>query len=45
VLFKGFYEDLIIRHEDITLRVLSEETGKYAEGDLVAVRVEKYLEY
>ncbi|NVM66261.1 ABC-type Fe3+/spermidine/putrescine transport system ATPase subunit [Mucilaginibacter sp. SG538B] len=45
VLFKGFYEDLILQHEDITLRVLSEETGKYAEGDLVAVRVEKYLEY
>jgi ABC-type Fe3+/spermidine/putrescine transport system ATPase subunit len=45
VLFKGFYEDLIIEHGGIILRVLSEETGKYTEGDFVAVRVEKYLEY
>jgi ABC-type Fe3+/spermidine/putrescine transport system ATPase subunit len=45
ILFKGFYEDLILQYGDTTLRVLSEETDKYAIGDSVAVRVEKYLEY
>ncbi|WP_091156640.1 ABC transporter ATP-binding protein [Mucilaginibacter pineti] len=45
VLFKGFYEDLILEHNDIILRVTNEEPGKYTEGDKVAVRVGKWLEY
>jgi ABC-type Fe3+/spermidine/putrescine transport system ATPase subunit len=45
VLFKGFYEDLILEQNDILLRVVNEESGKYTEGDKVAVRVGKWLEY
>lgn len=45
VLFKGFYEDLILEQNDTLLRVVNEEPGKYAEGDKVAVRVTKWLEY
>jgi ABC-type Fe3+/spermidine/putrescine transport system ATPase subunit len=45
VLFKGFYEDLILEQNGTLLRVVNEESGKYAEGDKVAVRVGKWLEY
>ncbi|WP_183563683.1 ABC transporter ATP-binding protein [Mucilaginibacter sp. SP1R1] len=45
VLFKGFYEDLILQQNETLLRVVNEESGKYTEGDKVAVRVGKWLEY
>jgi ABC-type Fe3+/spermidine/putrescine transport system ATPase subunit len=45
VLFKGFYEELILENNNILLRVLNEESGKYTEGDMLAVRVSKWLEY
>jgi ABC-type Fe3+/spermidine/putrescine transport system ATPase subunit len=45
VLFKGFYEDLILEQNGTLLRVVNEESGKYTEGDKVAVRVGKWLEY
>ncbi|WPU95407.1 ABC transporter ATP-binding protein [Mucilaginibacter sabulilitoris] len=45
VLFKGFYEDLILEHSGTLLRVVNEEPGKYNEGDKVAVRAGKWLEY
>jgi ABC-type sulfate/molybdate transport systems ATPase subunit len=45
VLFKGFYEDLILEQQGTLLRVVNEEPGKYKEGDKVAVRVGKWLEY
>ena len=45
VLFKGFYEDLILEQNGTLLRVVNEESGKYIEGDKVAVRVGKWLEY
>lgn len=45
VLFKGFYEDLILEQKGVPLRIVNEEPGKYREGDKVAVRVGKWLEY
>ncbi|WP_419701061.1 ABC transporter ATP-binding protein [Mucilaginibacter sp. NFX135] len=45
VLFKGFYEDLILEQKGVLLRIVNEEPGKYTEGDKVAVRVGKWLEY
>jgi ABC-type Fe3+/spermidine/putrescine transport system ATPase subunit len=44
VLFKGFYEDLILENDGILLRVVNDE-GKYNEGDMVSLNVKKWLEY
>jgi ABC-type Fe3+/spermidine/putrescine transport system ATPase subunit len=45
VLFKGCYEDLLLENRGITMRVLSDELGKYAEGDKVNLKLNKWLEY
>jgi ABC-type Fe3+/spermidine/putrescine transport system ATPase subunit len=44
VLFKGFYEDLILENDGILLRVVNDE-GKYNEGDIVSLNIKKWLEY
>jgi ABC-type sulfate/molybdate transport systems ATPase subunit len=44
VLFKGFYEDLILENDGILLRVVNDE-GKYNEGDMVSLNIKKWLEY
>ncbi|MFB9843325.1 ABC transporter ATP-binding protein [Mucilaginibacter ginsenosidivorans] len=45
VLFKGFYEELLLENKGVTLRILSGQAGKYGEGSKVALKVVKYLEY
>ncbi|MDB5061524.1 MAG: hypothetical protein JWP67_1367 [Mucilaginibacter sp.] len=45
VLFKGFYEDLILENGDIVLRVVNDDSGKYNEGDTVSLNIKKWLEY
>lgn len=45
VLFKGFYEDLILENNGAILRVVNDESGKYAEGDVVGLKIKKWLEY
>jgi ABC-type Fe3+/spermidine/putrescine transport system ATPase subunit len=45
VLFKGSYEDLILQNGNILLRVINDVPGGYSEGDMVSVRVGKWLEY
>lgn len=45
VLFKGFYEELLLENKGVTLRILSGQAGKYGEGSKVALKVLKYLEY
>ncbi|RFZ82187.1 ABC transporter ATP-binding protein [Mucilaginibacter terrenus] len=45
VLFKGFYEELVIEKDEVTLRVFSYVRGKYKAGDKVAIRIAKYLEF
>lgn len=45
VLFKGFYEDLILENNGAILRVVNDESGKYTEGDIVGLKIKKWLEY
>jgi ABC-type Fe3+/spermidine/putrescine transport system ATPase subunit len=45
ILFRGFYEDLIIEKEGVLLRVSNGEPDSYKEGDMVSVRFWKWLEY
>lgn len=45
VLFKGFYEELLIEHDGVTLRILNGQAGKYIEGSKVKLKIGRYLEY
>jgi ABC-type sugar transport system ATPase subunit len=45
VLFKGSYEDLLIEKDNINLRLLNDQPGKYQAGDKVHIKVSKYLEF
>jgi len=45
ILFKGFYEDLILEQNGVLLRVVNDDSGKYTEGDVVGVKIKKWLEY
>lgn len=45
VLFKGFFEDVIVEKQGVQLRALNLAKGKYAEGDKVLASVDQYLEY
>jgi hypothetical protein len=45
VLFKGFYEDLILENNGVILRVVNDESGKYTEGDITGLKIKKWLEY
>jgi ABC-type Fe3+/spermidine/putrescine transport system ATPase subunit len=45
VLFKGFYEDLILENNGTILRVVNTESGKYAQGDTAGLKIKKWLEY
>jgi ABC-type Fe3+/spermidine/putrescine transport system ATPase subunit len=45
VLFKGFYEELIIECQDVTLRAINYARGKYEPGDKVGISIKKYYEF
>ena len=45
ILFKGFFEELALEQEGVTLRALNIRAGKYKEGERVCVKFKKYLEY
>lgn len=45
VLFKGCYEDLLLEHKGITIRVLNDQFGKYVEGNKVNLKLNRWLEY
>lgn len=45
ILFKGFYEDILLEKEGVQLRMLNRKHDTYAEGDTVRIRVGKWLEY
>ncbi|HWZ03391.1 MAG TPA: ATP-binding cassette domain-containing protein, partial [Mucilaginibacter sp.] len=45
VLFKGCYEDLLLERKGITIRVLNDQFGKYAEGTRINLKLNKWLEY
>ncbi|TSD63353.1 ABC transporter ATP-binding protein [Inquilinus sp. KBS0705] len=45
VLFKGFYEDVILENNGVLLRAVNHEDGKYAEGAATGLKIKKWLEY
>lgn len=45
VLFKGFFEELLIEKEGVLLRMLNTLRGRYQEGAMVSIRIRKHLEY
>jgi len=45
VLFKGFYEDILIEKEGLTLRAHNYTIRQYKTGDKVNLKVNKWLEY
>jgi ABC-type Fe3+/spermidine/putrescine transport system ATPase subunit len=45
VLFKGFYEELIIECQEVTLRAINYARGKYEPGDKVGISIKKYYEF
>jgi len=45
VLFKGFFEELIIEKQGVKLRALNLERHKYPVGTAVGIRIRKYFEY
>lgn len=45
ILFKGFYEELVIERDNISIRVMNAHAEKYKEGDNVQLKVRRYLEY
>jgi ABC-type Fe3+/spermidine/putrescine transport system ATPase subunit len=45
ILFKGFYEDILIENGDLLLRVRNYEIGKFKEAGKVNLKIKKWLEY
>jgi ABC-type Fe3+/spermidine/putrescine transport system ATPase subunit len=45
VLFKGFYEELLLEKDGVTLRILNGQAGKYGEGSKVGLKFLKWIEY
>ncbi len=45
VLFKGFYEELLLENSGIIMRILNGQAGKYIEGDKVGVKIVQFLEF
>jgi ABC-type sulfate/molybdate transport systems ATPase subunit len=45
ILFKGCYEDLLMVKDGLCLRLLNDQFGKYNEGDLVSLKIKKWLSF
>ncbi len=45
VLFKGNYEELLVEHKGIIIRVLNDQFDKYTEGMRINLKLNKWLEY
>jgi ABC-type sulfate/molybdate transport systems ATPase subunit len=45
VLFKGFYEEILLEKDGTRLRALNIQRGLYPEGTMVNVNILKYFEY
>jgi hypothetical protein len=45
VLFKGFYEELLLEKKGVILRILNGQPGKYGEGSKVSLKIAKWVEY
>jgi len=45
ILFKGFYEDILVEKDELSLRVRNYEIGKFKEDSKVSLNIKKWLEY
>ena len=45
ILFKGFFEELIIERSSVTLRVTNYDKGKYQKGSRISVNINHYFEF
>ena len=45
VLFKGFYEELLLENNGVTIRILNGHPGRYIEGNKVNLKIGRFLEY
>lgn len=45
VLFKGFFEELIIEREGVKLRVINYDRGKYQKGSRISININNYFEF
>jgi ABC-type glutathione transport system ATPase component len=45
VLFKGFFEELLIEREEVMLRILTYSRGKHPVGSKICVSIKKYYEF
>ncbi|RFZ83453.1 ABC transporter ATP-binding protein [Mucilaginibacter terrenus] len=45
ILFKGFYEDLILENSGVLIRVVNGEHNRFKPGDQIGIKVKKWLEY
>lgn len=45
ILYKGFYEELILEQEGVRLKLLNLEIGKYPKGKQLNIKVNKYLAF
>ena len=45
ILFRGFYEELLLEHSGIILRILNGTPGKYVEGSKLSWKIGKWVEY
>jgi ABC-type Fe3+/spermidine/putrescine transport system ATPase subunit len=45
VLFKGFYEELVLENNGVSIRILNGHPGKFIEGNKVNLKIGRYLEY
>ncbi|HEY5326893.1 MAG TPA: ABC transporter ATP-binding protein [Mucilaginibacter sp.] len=45
VLFKGFFEELIIERDKVILRVTNYAKGKYPKGSKISVSIDSYFEF
>jgi ABC-type Fe3+/spermidine/putrescine transport system ATPase subunit len=45
ILFKGFFEELILELNEVNLRTINYKRGKYTVGDKVGIRIKTYHEF
>jgi ABC-type Fe3+/spermidine/putrescine transport system ATPase subunit len=45
ILFKGFYEEVLLEKDDVMLRARNYQPGNYHPGDSVYLEANKWLEY
>ncbi|AMR33829.1 hypothetical protein A0256_21505 [Mucilaginibacter sp. PAMC 26640] len=45
VLFKGFFEELVIEKDEVSLRVINYDRGKHKVGSKIGIKISKYYEF